>query len=65
MSSHCLFSHTAQQHLIKGESNLSSSTGEDHFAAISTGSPARSAILTGDSGLTCKQCEQTGKYPAE
>lgn len=49
MSPHCLFSHTAQQHLIKGESNLSSSIGEEHFGAPSTRSPARTVILTGDS----------------
>lgn len=39
----------AQQRLIKGESNLSSSIGEEHFGAPSIRSPACAVIITGDS----------------
>lgn len=48
------FSHSTHR-LITGESNLSSWIDEERLVASFTWSPA--VILTGDLGLTCKQCE--------
>lgn len=67
MSSHCLFSRTAQEHLIKGESNLSSRSGEEHSGAPSTRSPVRAVILTGDArvGLVSNVNRQGNILPNE
>lgn len=65
MPPHCLFSHMAQQHLIKGESNLSSSTDRGAFCCtLRLISCACCDINRAISALTCKHCEQTGKYSA-
>lgn len=56
----------AQQHLIKGESNLSSSTDRWAFwRTLCLTSCACCDINRAISALTCNQHEQTGKYSAE
>lgn len=58
--------YTERQHLIKGESNLSSSTDRRAFwCTLRLISCACCDINRAILALTCKQCEQTGKYSAE
>lgn len=58
---------TAQEHLIKGESNLSSRSGEELSGAPSTRSPVRAVILTGDArvGLVSNVNRQGNILPNE
>lgn len=53
MSSHCLFSHAAQQHLIKGESNLRSSVGRGMGGVLVVFCDIDRWRLA----LTCKRCK--------